>query len=94
MEEFFEKCVSFEHNFKMDKSQKLKEEDKNIEENQYEGEMIDGLAEGQGKQILVQQAITYSGKFKNGKKHGGGYLVNENLDTLECEFIEDELAGI
>lgn len=37
----------------MDKSQKIKEEDKKIEENQYEGEVVDGLAEGQGKQILV-----------------------------------------
>lgn len=68
----------------MDKSQKIKEEDKKIEENQYEGEVVDGLAEGQGKQILVQQSITYSGKFKSGKKHGIGYLVNGNLDTLEC----------
>ena len=55
---------------------------------------MEGLAEGQGKQILIEGGITYSGSFKGGKKHGIGYLVNENLDTLECEFIDDELAGI
>lgn len=65
-----------------------------MSENQYEGEKVEGIAEGEGKQILIGEGITYSGRFRKGKKHGVGYLVNGNLDTLECEFLDDELAGI
>ncbi len=83
--------MSKEFNFRMNENGKVEEvEDKEerrkeeVEENQYEGEKVEGLAEGQGKQILVGEGITYSGTFKGGKKHGAGYLVNGNLDTLEC----------
>ncbi len=63
-------------------------------DNQYEGEKVNGKAEGKGKQIIVSKGMTYNGIFKDGKKHGRGYLVNKTLDTLECEFLDDELAGI
>jgi hypothetical protein len=64
------------------------------DDSQYEGEKVEGKAEGQGKQILISKGITYNGAFLAGKKHGKGYLVNENLDTLECEFLGDSLSGI
>lgn len=63
-------------------------------DNQYDGELAEGKAQGKGKQILVSKGVTYSGVFKEGKKHGRGYLVNKNLDTMECQFLNDELAGI
>jgi hypothetical protein len=38
--------------------------------------------------------MSYNGIFHDGKKHGKGYLVDKNLDTMECEFVNDELVGI
>ena len=65
------------------------------EDNQYEGEKSqNGKAEGNGKQILISQGITFNGQFRMGMKNGAGYLVNELLNTLQCDFINDELAGI
>ena len=29
-----------------------------------------------------------------GKKHGQGLLVSAELDSLACEYIDDEIAGI
>ncbi len=60
----------------------------------YLGEFREGKPNGDGKEVLVEEGISYNGLFRNGKKHGAGYLVNSNLDTLYCEFVEDELAGI
>ena len=45
-------------------------------------------------QTLIKEGITYTGFFKEGKKHGVGLLVSESLDSLDCEFINDELSGI
>ncbi len=53
-------------------------------DSQYDGEEVYGRAQGKGKQILVSKGMTYSGVFREGKKHGRGYLVNKNLDTMEC----------
>jgi len=39
-------------------------------------------------------SFTYTGEFYHGKKHGEGLLVSANLDSLSCEFIDDEIAGI
>lgn len=63
-------------------------------DNQYAGEEKENKANGKGKQVLISKGFTFSGTFVNGKKHGEGYLVNENLDTLECQFIDDRLVGI
>lgn len=29
-----------------------------------------------------------------GKKHGQGLLVSAELDSLACEYLEDEIVGI
>ena len=29
-----------------------------------------------------------------GKKHGKGLLVSAELDSLACEYLEDEIVGI
>lgn len=63
-------------------------------DNQYAGDVKDKMANGKGKQVLISKGFTFSGTFVNGKKHGEGYLVNENLDTLECQFLDDRLVGI
>lgn len=34
------------------------------------------------------------GEFKDGRKHGSGYIVDSNLDMIYCEFINDDLSGI
>lgn len=38
--------------------------------------------------------IQFVGEFKEGRKHGSGYIVDSNLDMIYCEFINDELSGI
>ena len=60
----------------------------------YLGDLKGGEPEGEGKVVLVSEGISYNGEFHEGKKHGMGYLVNNSLDTLYCEFVEDELCGI
>lgn len=60
----------------------------------YLGPIVNGLPEGEGKEILVREGISFNGFFKNGKKNGAGYLVNSHLDTIYCEFVNDELTGI
>lgn len=42
----------------------------------------------------MNEGFSFNGKFSGGKKHGKGYLVNSNLDTLYCEFIDDQISGI
>jgi hypothetical protein len=39
-------------------------------------------------------SFTYTGEFYMGKKHGQGLLVSAELDSLACEYIDDEIAGI
>lgn len=56
--------------------------------------MENGLAHGSGTLIYNEEGIQYKGQFKNGKKHGLGYFADSNLYLLECEFINDILAGI
>lgn len=64
------------------------------QDNQYEGEQVEGVPQGKGKQILISKGMTFNGLFQEGKKHGPGYLVNEHLNTMECEFLNDQLTGI
>ena len=39
-------------------------------------------------------SFTYTGEFFMGKKHGKGLLVSAELDSLACEYLEDEIVGI
>lgn len=66
----------------------------NNQEVQFQGDGPAKQANGKGVQTLIKEGITYTGYFKDGKKHGEGLLVSETLDSLTCEFIEDELVGI
>lgn len=50
----------------------------------YLGHFKEGLPEGEGKEVLVEEGISYNGWFRRGQKSGPGYLVNSNLDTLYC----------
>ncbi|KRX01099.1 hypothetical protein PPERSA_12379 [Pseudocohnilembus persalinus] len=60
----------------------------------YSGNLWKGLPTGQGSQFFIDTGITYKGEFKMGKKHGKGYIVNSNLDMVQCEFINGQLVGI
>lgn len=51
-------------------------------------------ANGKCVQTLIKQGVSYTGNFNQGMKNGPGLLVSENLDSLNCEFIDDELVGI
>ena len=64
------------------------------QEVEFQGDGPAKEASGKGVQTLIKEGITYTGFFKDGKKHGEGLLVSESLDSLSCEFIEDELVGI
>lgn len=55
---------------------------------------MSGMPHGGGKEVLLVDGLSFNGNFKHGKKHGRGYITNSNLDTLYCEFIEDEICGI
>ncbi|CAD8207347.1 unnamed protein product [Paramecium pentaurelia] len=60
----------------------------------YTGQIVDGKPEGQGTLFYNLEGIHYKGSFKNGKKHGVGYIANSNLDQIDCEFEYDILTGI
>lgn len=68
----------------MSEAEEKEGEENQESDNQYAGQKKNGKADGKGKQILLSKGITFNGKFKGGKKHGQGYIVNENLDMLEC----------
>lgn len=59
----------------------------NNQEVQFQGEGSAKEANGKGVQTLIKEGITYTGYFRDGKKHGEGLLVSETLDSLNCEFI-------
>ena len=61
---------------------------------EFQGDMPANEASGKCVQTLIKEGITYTGYFKNGKKHGVGLLVSDSLDSLDCEFLDDQLAGI
>jgi hypothetical protein len=77
-----------EERFKMDRV------GENNNEVEFQGEGLATEANGKGVQTLIKEGLSYTGYFKNGKKHGVGLLVSETLDSLNCEFIDDELTGI
>jgi hypothetical protein len=60
----------------------------------FQGDGPASEASGKGVQTMIKEGLTYTGYFSKGKKHGAGLLVSESLDSLSCEFIDDELAGI
>jgi hypothetical protein len=60
---------------------------KNNQEVEFQGEGSATEANGKGVQTLIKEGITYTGYFKDGKKHGEGLLVSQTLDPLKCEFI-------
>ena len=59
-------------------------------------ESAEGKPEGKCSETLLEKDVsfTYTGEFFKGKKHGQGLLVSAELDSLACEYIEDEIAGI
>ena len=60
----------------------------------FSGKLRNGAPHGQGTRFFNNQGVSYIGEFRNGKKHGLGYFVNSNLDTIYCEFINDQPVGI
>lgn len=48
----------------------------------YEGEIIDGAAEGNGVLFFEDNRIEYSGNWRSGKYHGFGTLYNRAPQTL------------
>lgn len=64
------------------------------EEVDFQGDGPAKEANGKGVETMMKDGLTYTGFFRNGKKHGAGLLVSETLDSLNCEFIDDELTGI
>lgn len=48
----------------------------------------------EGYYILFRLEMSFVGEFKDGRKHGSGYIVDSNLDIIYCEVINDELCGI
>lgn len=56
--------------------------------------MNNDRANGSGTVFFNLEGIHYKGEFKDGVKHGSGYIADSNLDQIDCEFIDDILAGI
>lgn len=56
----------------------------------------EGRPQGKCSETLLAKDIsfTYTGEFYQGKKHGEGLLVSAELDSLSCQFIDDEIVGI
>ena len=59
----------------------------------YEGPLIDGKAEGQGK-FTYADGSGYTGSFRAGKREGSGRQVWADGDMYEGGFKADLIAGI
>ncbi|XP_072337633.1 radial spoke head 10 homolog B isoform X2 [Scyliorhinus torazame] len=59
--------------------------------NQYVGEFVMGVREGQGKFFYANGAV-YSGEWVANKKHGLGTFTFKNGRTFEGEFSEDRMV--
>ncbi|XP_055507563.1 radial spoke head 10 homolog B isoform X4 [Leucoraja erinacea] len=59
--------------------------------NQYVGEFVKGVRQGQGKFFYASGAV-YSGEWLANKKHGFGTFLFKNGRTFEGEFLEDRMA--
>ena len=59
----------------------------------YIGEMKNNIPDGDGE-YFINNEVKYEGKIKNGKKDGKGKLISIKGDILECEFKNDEIAGV
>jgi len=44
------------------------------------------LPHGRG-QFQSTDGTAYIGEFRNGERHGVGYIVDSNLDTFHVEYI-------
>mgnify|MGYP000212240110 CR=1 FL=1 len=78
----------------MKNEEKFKMENVGSNEVDFQGDGPATEANGKGVETMIKEGLTYTGFFQDGKKHGGGLLVSDSLDSLNCEFLDDELTGI
>ena len=64
-----------------------------IYENKYEGEIINGEANGQGTKTYKDGRV-YKGLFKNNKREGKGILYRPDGTIFEGKYKNDEQDGI
>ena len=50
----------------------------------FQGDGPANEANGKGVQTMIKEGFTYTGYFREGKKHGAGLLVSQSLDSLNC----------
>jgi len=60
--------------------------------NEYKGNMVNGLPEGYGT-FIWDNGNRYDGNWKKGKQHGYGIMYYENGSVYEGEFINGEKSG-
>ena len=58
----------------------------------YEGEMVDGLPDGKGKEIY-KNGDEYVGQFLRGKKHGFGILYSPGKFRYCGNFVNNKMNG-
>ena len=51
--------------------------------------MADGKPGGQGIYLNLNKGIKYSGDWKNGRRHGIGYMKFENQEVYHEEWHKD-----
>lgn len=78
------------YDFKNKKST-IKEKMKTIKGNVYEGDFVNGEANGKGK--MTYPDGIYEGDFVNGKSHGKGKMTYFNGDVCEGDFANGEANG-
>ena len=56
----------------------------------YDGNFKDDEYDDDNGKYIFENGITYIGQFKNGKKHGNGFLVNKKKEIIKnCEYEYD-----
>jgi hypothetical protein len=61
---------------------------------EYTGSVLEGFREGYGVYIDNVNNVSYSGEWKNGRKHGQGRLIYSNSNVYQGEFREGNRHGI
>ncbi len=65
---------------------------KRIGEGVYTGDLVDGMAQGQGKMIW-DSGVTYEGEWESNRPHGKGKMVWTDGTTYEGDFFENQIQG-
>jgi hypothetical protein len=60
----------------------------------FQGHFNNGLRQGKGSEMNIEEGYIYNGDYKNGLKHGNGSITYSTSLRYEGEFKKDKVDGV